>query len=70
MSTINSVITSDFNGWSGETVFVLQNGQVWQQSHYAYTYMYAYRPHVTIEANGTLGTMTVKGKSIKVRRLK
>lgn len=68
MAIVNSIITSDFNGWSGDTVFVLQNGQVWQQSQYAY--MYAYRPSVTIEAFGTSGILTVNGKSINVKRLK
>lgn len=70
MATISSVITSDFTGWSGETVFVLQNGQVWQQSQYAYMYMYAYRPSVTIEATGNSGIMTVNGRSVKVTKLK
>ncbi len=27
-----------FNGWDGETIFNLDNGQVWQQSQYDYMY--------------------------------
>jgi len=34
--------------WEGETIFKLDNGQIWQQAEYAYTYSYAYRPDVTI----------------------
>lgn len=37
---IVSTIVSPFAGWSGNTVFTLANGQVWQQrrqSKYAYT---------------------------------
>lgn len=47
-STIKTCIASDFDGWSGDTVFELCNGQVWIQSSYAYRYHYAYRPDVTI----------------------
>ncbi|MDR0881742.1 MAG: hypothetical protein LBP55_04270, partial [Candidatus Adiutrix sp.] len=34
---IESQIDGTFEGWSGETVFKLTNGQIWQQSSYAYT---------------------------------
>lgn len=45
---VESQIESEFSGWEGETVFVLANGQIWQQASYAYTYHYAYRPDVLI----------------------
>src|SRR5688572_14166782 len=32
--TIQSVIVSDFKGWAGNTLFELQNGQIWKQSQY------------------------------------
>ena len=35
-------------GWDGETIFKLLNGQIWQQSSYQYHYHYAYMPKVTI----------------------
>ncbi len=47
-TAIESTISGDFNGWEGETVFKLDNGQIWQQSSYAYMYSYSYRPEVTI----------------------
>lgn len=45
---IESRIDGEFEGWDGETVFRLQNGQIWQQSSYAYHYSYLYSPNVVI----------------------
>lgn len=45
---IESRIDGDFEGWSGDTIFKLENGQIWQQDSYAYRYKYAYRPKVLI----------------------
>jgi len=69
---IESHIEGTFNGWSGETVFKLTNGQIWQQSSYAYTYHYAYRPGVTIFPASGGCKMKVEGvsDSISVKRLK
>lgn len=44
----DTCIEGDFEGWEGETLFPLCNGQLWQQADYAYRYMYAYRPRVLI----------------------
>lgn len=53
VSAIESRIKGSFKGWSGKTTFELENGQVWQQSAYAYWYHYAYRPEIVIfEATG------------------
>src|SRR5688500_9081354 len=35
---IESHIDGSFQGWSGETVFKLENGQYWQQTDYDYEY--------------------------------
>jgi hypothetical protein len=43
-SVIESRIDGEFEGWEGDTIFKLENGQIWQQSSYAYTYHYSYRP--------------------------
>lgn len=69
---IESQIDGTFEGWSGETVFKLTNGQIWQQSSYAYTYHYAYRPEVLIYSGGGGCMMKVDGvsDSISVKRLK
>jgi hypothetical protein len=47
-SLIQSIIDGDFEGWDGDTIFKLTNGQVWQQASYAYTYHYAFMPKVLI----------------------
>jgi len=71
-SVIESRIEGEFTGWEGETVFKLSNGQIWQQSSYAYTYHYAYSPSVLIVKNGSGYIMQVEGVSgkITVRRLR
>ena len=71
-SAIESRIDGEFNGWDGETIFKLQNGQIWQQSSYAYMYHYAYAPKLVIFRSGPLYKMQVEGVSgsIYVRRLK
>ncbi len=51
--TIHSHIEGEFHGFDGESVFKLDNGQVWQQSVYKYNYHYAYRPAVVIKPNST-----------------
>jgi hypothetical protein len=70
--TIESNIKGDFEGWEGETVFVLDNGQVWQQAGFEYHYHYAFRPKVTIFSIDGVQRMRVEGvdQTIPVRRLK
>lgn len=60
-AVIESQIDGEFEGWTGETIFSLTNGQVWQQSSYAYTYHYAYRPKVLIFKSGSQYKMRVEG---------
>ena len=68
---IQSQIDGEFNGWEGDTVIKLTNGQVWQQSEYSYHYHYAYMPRVTITNEGGY-KMLVAGIStaVRVERLK
>lgn len=70
-NVIESRIEGDFQGWEGETIFKLANGQIWQQSVYAYTYHYAYRPEVMIYRTEGGYKMKVAGvdKPISVRRI-
>jgi len=69
---IRTCIDGDFEGWEGDTVFELCNGQVWMQSSYSYTYHYAYRPDVVIYNTGFGYRMQVEGvnKTIAVVRLR
>lgn len=69
---IVSVIQQPFKGWSGDTVFRLENGQVWQQRQRG---NYPYRgthPEVRITKN-FMGfyrmELTENGKAIAVKRL-
>jgi len=67
---IESKISGEFRGWDGDTTYELTNGQVWQQSHYKYTYKYSYRPAVLICNPGGGHIMQVAGTTAKVRRIK
>jgi uncharacterized protein YdbL (DUF1318 family) len=69
---IESRIQGEFEGWDGETIFKLVNGQIWQQATYAYTYHYAYQPEVMIIKTHGAYKMKVDGVSgtIFVKRLK
>ncbi len=73
-TTIVSHIDGTFEGCTGETIFNLENGQIWQQARYSYRYHYAYRPEVTISPTpgGYYHKMTVAGvdEAIYVIRLK
>jgi hypothetical protein len=67
-----SIIDGAFQGWKGDTVFKLVNGQVWQQAAYHYLYHYAYRPKVWIYRSWPGFQMKVEGidPKVTVRRLK
>lgn len=45
---IETSIDGEFEGWKGDTIFKLQNGQIWQQSSYKYEYHYSYSPKVIL----------------------
>jgi hypothetical protein len=74
---IEARLLGEFNGWDGNTVFRLDNGQVWQQTR---NYIADYtprepipQPHVTIE-RGMLGTYNLQVEGVKrivqVKRIK
>lgn len=69
---IESTISGEIEGWDGDTIFKLDNGQIWQQAEYDYTYFYAYRPDVTIYQTSAGCRMKVKDESetVLVRRIK
>jgi len=69
---IQSSIDGDFEGWDGDTIFKLMNGQIWQQVSYSYTYHYAYMPRVQIYKSANGYKMIVDGvdKTISVKRLR
>jgi len=58
---IETRIDGEFEGWEGETIFKMRNGQIWQQSSYAYMYHYAYSPEVIIYKTSSGYEMKVDG---------
>jgi len=64
---IESRIDGEFSGWEGETIFKLDNGQIWQQASYAYMYSYKYRPKVLIFRTRGGYEMQVDGVSQRIR---
>lgn len=71
-SAIEAQVDGTFNGWEGETIVKLTNGQIWQQIEYFYEYHYAYMPNVIIYSSGGTYKMKVDGTSraVGVRQLR
>lgn len=68
---VESQIDGDFNGWEGETIYKLMNGQIWQQASFTYTYSYSFMPKVIIYQDGSRYFMQVGDtKAVHVRRLR
>lgn len=71
-TVIESKIEDDFEGWEGETIVKLLNGQIWQQTEYYYHYHYAFMPEVLIYRSGAGWKMKVDGvdRAVGVTQLK
>lgn len=69
---IETTLAGDFNGWEGETIFKLSNGQIWEQAEYDYMYSYSYMPEVTIYSTSAGCRMKVEDEeeTILVKRIK
>lgn len=70
--TIVSKIADTFEGFEDKNVYVLDNGQIWQQDDYHYHYAYKYRPDVVIYKDGINYYMIVEDQDdkVKVKRIK
>lgn len=68
---VESRVDGDFDGWEGQTVFRLTNGQVWQQSSPSAKYFFANSPLVTITTDGPF-RLRVEGldAEVQVRRIR
>ncbi|QCO68451.1 hypothetical protein E5843_12970 [Luteimonas yindakuii] len=64
---VESKIDGEFNGWEGETIFKLRNGQIWQQIDGRYKYKYKYSPAVLLIPRGNHHEMRVEGMDVAVR---
>jgi len=62
-NVIQSKIKDSFNGWDGNTIVELINGQKWKQSTYAYSYSYGFMPDVIIYQSNFGFKMQVKGNN-------
>ena len=71
-NVIESQIEGDFNGWDGETIYKLSNGQTWQQSSFAFLRQNLTSPNVYIYTYNGKYKMTVEGigETIDVKVLK
>lgn len=67
---VKSQINGEYNGWEGETIYELTNGQVWQQSSYSYEYSYSFMPEVIIYNTGSNYKMRVESALVDVHRIK
>lgn len=69
---IESKVEGQFEGFDGDTIIKLENGQVWQQVDYQYAYSYKYRPEVFIWSQGGRWKMRVEDvdKTVSVTRLR
>ena len=69
---ITSRIIGEFSGWNGETVFELENGQVWQQSSNGLLIVRLTNPKVTIKKTRFAYKLSVEGynSSISVRKIR
>ena len=68
-NVIESRIDGDFIGWSGDTIYKLTNGQIWEQAEYKYEYKYSCCPEAIIcEVNGSYICL-VDGSRAVVRRI-
>lgn len=70
---IETRMTGVFTGWTGNTVFTLENGQVWQQAGTGYfTNVRLDHPQVVIKklGFGYLLTLPGHGETVFVRRIK
>ena len=41
-------VDGSFNGWNGDTIYKLENGQIWRQAQYYYCSFYANHPETSI----------------------
>jgi len=72
-SELNSRIVSDFSGWTGRTIFVLENGETWQQRMDG-EYSYSGSDTRVVISRGFMGLyrmeLVATGRWIGVRRIK
>ncbi|QNA70490.1 hypothetical protein [Sulfurospirillum diekertiae] len=68
---ITSQIQGAFEGFKGDTIIELTNGEKYKQAEYFYEYHYAYSPNVTIinSTNGSFLKIDGIEKEFKVTKV-
>ncbi|AYC28712.1 hypothetical protein [Paenisporosarcina cavernae] len=64
-------LEGDSEGFDGETIFELTNGERWEQVEYYYRYRYKYRPTVKIYKDSMSYYLELEGieRKVRVRRI-
>lgn len=67
----DSRVEGECEGFDGDRVFELVNGQKWQQAVYRYKYRYRYRPSVRIWRDASGDYIEIEGMDelVRVRRV-
>ena len=71
-SVIESRVAEEFNGFDGETVVILENGQIWKQTDITFAFHFAYRPKALLYNSSSGWKILVDGikRAVAVERLK
>lgn len=66
-----SRIRGTFEGWKGNGIYELENGQRWEQTRYRYRYRYKYRPKAEVIRRDSRHYLYVDcmDEAIEVRRV-
>jgi len=72
LSSIESKVDGSFEGWQGDTIVKLKNGEMWKQAEYYYHYYYAYMPKALVYRDGGGYKMRVEGvdRGVAVERVR
>jgi hypothetical protein len=73
LQSVTANVVGGFQGWSGETVFELDNGQVWEQAGSG-RYEYSGEDRAVVIERGFLGSFSLKpeglNRTVRVKRIK
>ena len=71
--SITAAVVGGFQGWTGDTIFELDNGQVWQQTGTG-RYEYSGQDRAVIITRGFLGSFSLQpeglNRTVRVQRIK
>ena len=73
LESVTANVVGGFQGWTGDTVFELDNGQVWQQAGSG-RYEYTGQDRAVVIERGFLGSFSLKpeglNRTVRVKRIK